>query len=80
MPERLILSCLAEMLRRCNATRKLGVPYFGDLIKRILYYLGYYIRVPYFRNSLLGILEGIVHSSVLPLCLVGVKSYWLRLI
>ena len=30
--------------------RKLGVPYFGVLIIRMLYYLGYYIRVPYFRK------------------------------
>ena len=34
--------------------RKLGVPYFGVLIIRILlietYYLGYYIRVPCFRK------------------------------
>ena len=29
--------------------RKLGVPYFGVLTIRS-YYLGYYIRVPYFRK------------------------------
>ena len=30
--------------------RKLGVPYFGILKIKILLYLGYYIRVPYFRK------------------------------
>ena len=31
--------------------RKLGVPYFGVLYDKCpIYYLGYYIRVPYFRK------------------------------
>ena len=29
---------------------KIGVPYSGVLIIRILLFIGYYIRVPYFRK------------------------------
>ena len=35
---------------RCESFRKFGVPYFGVLVIRILYYSGCYIRVPYFRK------------------------------
>ena len=34
---------------RIGSFRKLGVPFFGVLIIGS-YYLGYYIRVPYFRK------------------------------
>ena len=43
-----MLSCTLSQCQ-CGSFRKLGVPYFGVLIIRILLF-GYYIRVPYFRN------------------------------
>ena len=44
------LTWATNMLPRFERASETRVPYFGVLIIRILYYLEYYFRVPYFRK------------------------------
>ena len=43
-------SGLGAQTRKYESFRKFGVPYFGGALYSGSYYLGYYIRVPYFRK------------------------------